>query len=139
MGSLGKSFGSILDIAKPVLTAVNPMLGAAAGALGGLAQGKNPLESILGSVGDLIPGGAGGIFKNLLGAFGGGGMMDGAGGNNLLGGLLGMVTGKGGITDLLGGLTKGAESSGGLSDLGLKNVQEQAAQKMGGLLGGLFG
>ena len=138
MGGLGKSLGKILDVAKPVLSAVNPMLGAAAGAVGGLAQGKNPLESILGGVGDLIPGGAGGIFKNLLSAFGGGGMMDGAGGNNLLSGLLGMVGGKGGVTDLLGGLFKGGGAE-GLTDLGLKNVQEQAAQKMGSLLGGLFG
>lgn len=134
------SFGKILDVAKPILSAVNPALGAAAGAIGGMAEGKNPLESILGGVGDLIPGGAGGIFKNILGAFGGGGMMEGAGGNNLLSGLLGSLTGgKGGITDLLGGLFKGAESGGGLSDLGLKNVTEQAAQKMGGLFSGLFG
>jgi hypothetical protein len=139
MGAIGKTFGKILDVAKPALSAVNPMLGAAAGALGGLSQGKNPLESILGGVGDLIPGGAGGIFKNLLGAFGGGGMMDGAGGNNLLSGLLGMVGGKGGVTDLLGGLFKGGDAGAGLSDLGLKNVQEQAAQKMGGLLGSILG
>jgi hypothetical protein len=146
MGSFGKTFGKILDVAKPVLSAVNPMLGAAAGAVGGMAQGKNPFESILGGLGDMIPGGAGGILKNVLGAFGGGGgggglggLLDGAGGNNLLGGLLGMVGGKGGVTDLLGGLFKGTEGAGGLSDLGLKNVQEQAAQKMGGLLGGLFG
>jgi hypothetical protein len=148
MGGLAKSFGKILDVAKPVLSAVNPMLGAAAGAVGGLAQGKNPFESILGGLGNIIPGGAGGILQNVLGALGGGGgggggglagLFGGAGGNNLLSGLLGMVGGKGGVTDLLGGLFKGSESAGGLTDVALKNVQEQAAQKMGSLLGGLFG
>jgi hypothetical protein len=146
MGGLAKSFGKILDVAKPVLSAVNPMLGAAAGAIGGMAQGKNPLESILGGLGGMIPGGAGGILQNVLGAFGGGGgggglgsLFEGAGGNNLLGGLLGMVGGKGGVTDLLGGLFKGTGGADALTDGALKNVQEQAASKMGSLLGGLFG
>lgn len=130
MGNIGSAFGKIMDIAKPVLGAVT------GGAAGG---GSNPLSGILGKVADMIPGGAGGILKNVMSMFGGGGGMEGAGGNNLLGGLLGMITGggggKGGITDLLGSLFKGGEQS----EQGKSNVVEQAAKSMGGLFGGLFG
>jgi hypothetical protein len=136
MGSgIGGAFSKIMDFAKPVLGAVTGGLG------GGGGGGGNPLSGILGKVGDLIPGGAGGILKNIMGLFGGGagGAMEGAGGNNLLSGLLGMITGggggKGGITDLLGSLFKG----GGMSDQGQANVVEQAAKSMGSIFGGLFG
>jgi hypothetical protein len=128
MGGIGKAFGKVLDFAKPILTAVNPLLGAAAGFASGLMQGKNPLQSLLGAATDLIPGG--GIFKNLLGSFGGSGLLDGAGGNSLLSGALNLATGKSKITDILGDLTKSAASKGGLTDLGLKNAQELAAQRM---------
>jgi hypothetical protein len=132
MGSgIGGAFSKIMDIAKPVLGAVTGG--------GGGEGGGNPLSGILGKVGDLIPGGAGGILKNIMGMFGGGGGMEGAGGNNLLSGLLGMITGggggKGGITDLLGSLFKGGEQS----DQGKANVVEQAAKSMGSIFSGLFG
>ncbi len=130
-----KGLGKVLDVAKPFISMVNPAIGAAVGAASGLMQGKNPLESILGAATDLIPGGAGGVLKNVLGKFGGGGLLEGAGGNNLLSGVLGLVTGKSKITDILGDVMKGAGAE-GLTQLGLKNAQELAAQRMGQLVGG---
>lgn len=132
MGKIGKAFGKVLDVVKPFISAINPALGAAVGFVGGLLQGKNPLQAALGAVTDLIPGGAGGILKNVLGKFGGsalGGMMDGLGGNSLLSGVLNAATGKGKVTDIVGDLMKNVAGK-GLTDLGLKNTQELSAQRM---------
>ena len=131
MGGFGKVFGKILDIAKPFIMAVNPLLGAAVGFASGLMQGKNPLQSLIGAATDLIPGG--GVLKNVLGQFGGSGLLDGAGGNSLLSGALNFATSKDKATDILKDLTKSAAEKGRLTQLGLKNAQELAAQRMGQL------
>jgi hypothetical protein len=132
MGSVGKMFGKVLQVVQPLLTAINPLLGAAASFVGGMLQGKNPLQALLGAATDMIPGGAGGLFKNVLGKFAGdalGGMMDGMGGNSLLDGVMKSVTGQGKITDVVGDLMKNVAGK-GLTDLGLKNTQEITAANM---------
>jgi hypothetical protein len=132
MGKIGKAFGKILEVVKPFVSAINPALGAAMGFVGGLLQGKNPLQAALGAVTDLIPGGAGGILKNVLGKFAGpalGSMFDGLGGNSLLKGALDAVTGKGKVTDILGDVMKNVAGK-GLTDLGLKNIQELGASSI---------
>lgn len=132
MGSVGKMFGKVLQVVQPLLTAVNPLLGAAASFVGGMLQGKNPLQALLGAATDMIPGGAGGLLKNVMGNFAGdalGGMMDGMGGNGLLDGVMKAVTGQGKITDVVGDLMKNVAGK-GLTDLGLSNTQEITAQNM---------
>jgi hypothetical protein len=128
MGGIGKALGKVLDVVKPFVTMINPLAGMALGLASDLMQGKNPLQSLLSAATDLIPGG--GVFKNLMGAFGGSGLLDGAGGNSLLSGALNLATGQGKITDVLGDLMKGASGAGGLSDLGMSNAAELTAQRM---------
>jgi hypothetical protein len=131
MGGIGKALGKVIDVVKPFIAAVNPIAGLALGLAGDLMQGKNPLQSLLGAATDLIPGG--GVLKNALGAFGGSGLLDGAGGNSLLSGALNLATGKGKFTDILGDFVKGA-GSGGLSPLGLGNAAELTAQRFASTL-----
>ncbi|MBM7119316.1 hypothetical protein [Archangium primigenium] len=127
---LGKAIGKIASIAAPIVSMINPLAGAAVKLAGDLASGKNPLQSLMGAATSFIPGG--GIFKNLLGKFGGGalgGLLDGAGGNSLLSGALNLAKGKGGITNVLGDLFKSVAGK-NLSQLGLNNAAELAAQRM---------
>ncbi|QSQ14811.1 hypothetical protein [Myxococcus landrumensis] len=126
MGLLSK----ILNVGKQVLSAVNPIAGAALGFVEKLAKGENPLKAALSSVTDLIPGG--GALKNILGKFAGKGMMDGAGGNSLLDAGMKMATGQGKVTDLLGDLFKANKQ--GFSAQGMGNVAELAAQQMSKLI-----
>jgi hypothetical protein len=128
MGGFGKVFGKVLDFAKPFLTAINPLLGVAAGFASGLMQGKNPLQAALGAATDLFPGG--GVLKNVLGQFGGSGLLDGAGGNSLLSGALNLATGKEKVTDVVKDFVKNAAEKSRLTQMGIKNAQELAAQRM---------
>lgn len=140
MGGIGKALGKVMDIAKPIVSAINPLAGAALGFIDGLAKGQNPLQAALGGLTSMIPGGglAGGLLQNFMGG-GLGKMFESFGGNNLLQGVLGMVGGNGGngggITDLLGGIAKnfGGDGLSGLSDLGKGNLIENAASAMAGL------
>ncbi|RKG53196.1 hypothetical protein D7X30_32465 [Corallococcus sp. AB011P] len=127
MGGIGKALGKVMDIVKPFVTMVNPLLGAAMGFASGLMQGKNPLQSLLGAATDLIPGG--GVLKNALGTFANSGLMDGAGGNSLLSGALNLATGKNKVTDIIGDLFKSNKSN-PLTNLGMNNAAELAAQRM---------
>ncbi|MFB1481385.1 hypothetical protein [Corallococcus sp. RDP092CA] len=127
MGGIGKALGKVMDIVKPFVSAVNPLLGAAMGFASGLMQGKNPLQSLLGAATDLIPGG--GVLKNALGTFANSGLMDGAGGNSLLSGALNLAKGKSKVTDIVGDLFKATKSN-PLTNLGMNNATELAAQKM---------
>ncbi|NPD27005.1 hypothetical protein [Corallococcus exiguus] len=127
MGGIGKALGKVMDIVKPFVSAVNPLLGAAMGFASGLMQGKNPLQALLGAATDLIPGG--GVLKNALGAFAGSGLMDGKGGNSLLSGALNLAKGKSKVTDIVGDLFKATKSN-PLTNLGMNNATELAAQKM---------
>jgi hypothetical protein len=130
MGFIGKALGKVMDIAKPFVSMVNPLAGAAMGLASNLMQGKNPLQSLLGAATDLIPGGGGGLLKGVLGKFAGSGLMDGAGGNSLLSGALNLASGKSKVTDVLGDLFKSVQGKGGLSQLGLGNAAELSAQRM---------
>ncbi len=127
MGGIKKALGKVMNIVKPFVSMVNPLLGAAIGFASNLMQGKNPLQSLLGAATDLIPGG--GVFKNTLGKFAGGLLMDGAGGNSLLSGALNLATGKSKVTDVLGDLVKSTAKT-GLSKLGMNNAAELSAQRM---------
>ncbi|RKG66220.1 hypothetical protein D7V80_20645 [Corallococcus sp. CA054B] len=127
MGGIGKALGKVMDIVKPFVTMVNPLLGAAMSFASGLMQGKNPLQSLLGAATDLIPGG--GVLKNALGTFANSGLMDGAGGNSLLSGALNLAKGKSKVTDILGDLFKSNKSN-PLTNLGMNNAAELAAQRM---------
>jgi len=127
MGGIKKALGKVMNIVKPFVSMVNPLLGAAIGFASNLMQGKNPLQSLLGAATDLIPGG--GVFKNTLGKFAGGLLMDGAGGNSLLSGALNLATGKSKVTDVLGDLMKSTAKK-GLSQLGMNNAAELSAQRM---------
>ncbi|HEX8703832.1 MAG TPA: hypothetical protein VF815_33685 [Myxococcaceae bacterium] len=130
MGGALKTLGKIANFVKPFVSMVNPLLGAAIGFAGDLAQGKNPLKSLLSAATDFIPGS--GVLKNVMGKWGGSGFLDGAGGNSLLSGALDLVTGKKKVTDVLkdvvGGVAKNV--TGGLTDLGMENAAELAARKM---------
>jgi hypothetical protein len=133
MGGALKAIGKVASFVKPFVSMVNPALGMAIGFAGDLMQGKNPLKAALGAAMDFIPGN--GVLKNVLGKFGGSGLMDGAGGSSLLSGALDLVTGKKNVTSLVSDFVGSAVKKGGLSDLGLGNVAELAAKKMaGGLL-----
>jgi len=125
--SIGKAIGKVASFAAPIVSMINPLAGAAIGLAGNLAKGKNPLQSLLGAASSFIPGG--GLFKNVLGKFAGGALLDGAGGNSLLSGALNLATGKGKITNVLGDLFKSVAGK-GLSQLGLNNAAELAAQRM---------
>ncbi|NOK20364.1 hypothetical protein [Corallococcus carmarthensis] len=127
MGGIGKALGKVMDIVKPFVTMVNPLLGAAMGFASGLMQGKNPIQSLLGAATDLIPGG--GVFKNALSTFANSGLLDGKGGNSLLSGALNLAKGKSKVTDIVGDLFKSTKSN-PLTNLGLGNATELAAQKM---------
>lgn len=127
MGGVFKAIGKVMDIVKPFVTMVNPLLGAAMSFASGLMQGKNPIQSLLGAATDLIPGG--GVFKNALGAFANSGLMDGAGGNSLLSGALNLAKGKSKVTDIVGDLFKSTKAN-PLTNLGLGNATELAAQRM---------
>ncbi|MBZ4331134.1 hypothetical protein NR800_18530 [Corallococcus interemptor] len=127
MGGIGKALGKVMDIVKPFVSAVNPLLGAAMGFASGLMQGKNPLQALLGAATDLIPGG--GVLKNALGTFANSGLLDGAGGNSLLSGALNLAKGKSKVTDVLGDLFKSTKSN-PLTNLGMSNATELAAQRM---------
>ena len=127
MGGIGKALGKVMDVVKPFVSAVNPLLGAAMGFASGLMQGKNPLQALMGAATDLIPGGN--VFGNALGKFGGKFMMDGMGGNSLLSGALNLATGKSKVTDVIGDLIKGTAKN-VLSDQGRQNATELSAQRM---------
>ncbi|GHG84962.1 hypothetical protein [Comamonas sp. JC664] len=127
MSKAFKAIGKVLNVIKPFVSMVNPLLGAAIGFAGNLAQGKNPIQSLLGAATDLIPGG--GVLKNTLGKFAGGFLMDGAGGNSLLSGALNLATGKGKVTDVIGDMLKSTAKT-GLSQLGMNNATELSAQRM---------
>ncbi|CAM3664831.1 hypothetical protein G4177_17930 [Corallococcus sp. ZKHCc1 1396] len=131
MGGIGKALGKVMDIVKPFVTMVNPLLGAAMGFASGLMQGKNPIQSLLGAATDLIPGG--GVFKNALSTFANSGLMDGAGGNSLLSGALNLASGKSKVTDVIGDLFK-ANKKNPLTELGTSNAAELAAQRMSTLV-----
>ncbi|AEI68033.1 hypothetical protein [Corallococcus macrosporus] len=127
MSKAFKAIGKVLDVVKPFVSMVNPLLGAAMGFASGLAQGKNPIQSLLGAATDLIPGG--GAFKNTLGKFASNFLMDGAGGNSLLSGALNLATGKSKVTDVIGDMLKNTAKT-GLSQLGMNNAAELSAQRM---------
>lgn len=127
MGGLKGIVGKVLNVVKPFVSAVNPLLGAAMGFASGLIQGKNPLQALMGAATDLIPGG--GALKNTVGKFAGQFLMDGAGGNSLLSGALNLATGKSKVTDVLGDLMKNTAKT-GLSQLGMNNAAELSAQRM---------
>lgn len=129
MGGIGKALGKVMDVVKPFVSMVNPLLGAAMGFASGLMQGKNPLQSLLGAAGDLIPGGMGGVLGNVLGKFGGSALMDGMGGNSLLSGALNLASGKGKVTDIVGDLLKSTAKK-ALTQQGMHNTAELAAQRM---------
>ncbi|RKG80289.1 hypothetical protein [Corallococcus terminator] len=127
MGGIGKALGKVMDIVKPFVTMVNPLLGAAMGFASGLMQGKNPIQALLGAATDLIPGG--GVFKNVLTSVANSGIMDGAGGNSLLSGALNLASGKSKVTDVIGDLFKSNKKN-PLTDIGMSNTAELAAQRM---------
>lgn len=127
MGGIGKALGKVMDVVKPFVAAVNPLLGAAMSFASGLMQGKNPLQALMGAASGLIPGGN--IFGNVLGKFGGKFMMDGMGGNSLLSGALNLATGKSKVTDVIGDLIKGTAKN-ALTDQGRQNATELSAQRM---------
>ncbi|WP_426752966.1 hypothetical protein [Myxococcus sp. Y35] len=127
MGGLKNLVSKALNVIKPFVSMVNPLLGAAVGFATNLMQGKNPLQSLLGAATDLIPGG--GAFKNTLGKFAGNFLMDGAGGNSLLSGALNLATGQSKVTDVIGDLMKNTAKT-GLSQLGMNNAAELSAQRM---------
>ena len=133
MGGIGKVLGKVAEIAKPFVSAINPLAGAALGFVTDLAQGKNPLQALMGAASSFIPGGAGGLLGNVLGKFGGmSGMLDGAGGNGLIGSAMNLFGGQGGgsgITDIIGKVL-GNSGSSGLSGQGQGNLMELAAQGM---------
>ncbi|NMO18558.1 hypothetical protein HPC49_25965 [Pyxidicoccus fallax] len=131
MGGIGKALGKVMDVVKPFVSAVNPLLGAAMGFASGLMQGKNPLQALLGAATDLIPGGN--MFGNVLGKFAGSGLMEGMGGNSLLHGALNFATGKGDVTDVVGDLIKNTAKK-KLTEQGLGNAAELAAQRMAQLM-----
>ncbi|MFP2931146.1 hypothetical protein ACLESO_39320 [Pyxidicoccus sp. 3LG] len=130
MGGFAKALSKGLDLIKPLVTAANPLLGAAMGFAKGLMEGKNPLESALGAVTDLIPGSS--VFKSTLEKFAGPFLMNGEGGNSLLSGALNMFGGKGGgVTDIVGELMKGMDKKQEqLDQQGQQNLIELAAQRM---------
>ncbi|RKH56631.1 hypothetical protein [Corallococcus llansteffanensis] len=132
MGGIGKAIGKVLDVVKPFVSMVNPLLGAAMGFASGLMQGKNPIQSLLSAATDLIPGG--GVLKNAMGMFANSGLMDGAGGNSLLSGALNLVSGKSKVTDIIGDLFKANKKS-PFGEQGMGNVAELAAQRMSTFLG----
>ncbi|MBZ4417826.1 hypothetical protein [Myxococcus sp. RHSTA-1-4] len=131
MGGIGKALGKVMDVVKPFVSAVNPLLGAAMGFASGLMQGKNPLQALMGAATDLIPGGN--IFGNVLGKFGGSALMDGMGGNSLLSGALNLASGKGKVTDIIGDLLKSTKKE-ELTQQGRENATELSAQRMAQLL-----
>lgn len=133
MGGIGKALGKVLDVVKPFVSMVNPLLGAAMGFASGLMQGKNPLQSLIGAATDLIPGGMGGVMGNVLGKFGGKALMDGMGGNSLLSGALNLATGKSKVTDIVGDFLKSSATK-AFTSQGMGNVAELAAQRMGQFL-----
>ena len=131
MGGALKIVGKIADIAKPFVSMINPLAGAALGFASDLAKGKNPLQSLMGAVSSFIPGGPGGILNNVLGKFGGAaGLMDGMGGNSLLSGALNLATGKSSITDILSKLRKSVTGCGGLTPQGNHHAGELVAHSM---------
>ena len=130
--NLLEGIGKLASIAAPIVSMVNPLAGAALGFAGNLASGKSLTQSLFSAASGLIPGGggAGNVFGNLLGKFGGAsGLLDGAGGNSILSAALNLATGKKGVTDVLGQLA-GNFVNKGLSQLGLNNAAELAAQRM---------
>ncbi|MCY1022068.1 hypothetical protein [Pyxidicoccus sp. MSG2] len=129
MGGIGKALGKVMDIVKPFVSMVNPLLGAAMGFASGLMQGKNPLQSLIGAATDLIPGGMGGVMGNVLGKFGGKALMDGMGGNSLLSGALNLATGKSKVTDIVGDFLKSSATK-AFTAQGMGNTAELAAQRM---------
>jgi hypothetical protein len=133
MGGIGKALGKVMDVVKPFVSMVNPLLGAAMGFASGLMQGKNPLQSLIGAATDLIPGGMGGVMGNVLGKFGGKALMDGMGGNSLLSGALNLATGKGKVTDIVGDFLKSSATK-AFTDQGMHNTRELTAQRMASML-----
>ena len=129
MGGIGKALGKVMDVVKPFVSMVNPLLGAAMGFASGLMQGKNPLQALMGAATDLIPGGMGGVLGNVLGKFGGGALMNGMGGNSLLSGALNLASGQGKVTDIVGDFLKSSATK-AFSSQGMGNMAELTAQRM---------
>jgi hypothetical protein len=137
MGGALKAIGKIASAVAPIVSMINPMIGAALKFGGDLAQGKNPLQALMGAASSFIPGGggAGGLLGNVLGKFGGmSNLMESFGGNGLIGSAMNLFGGQGGgsgITDILGKVLGG----GSQSSQGMGNLAELAAQGMGKLFG----
>lgn len=123
-----------LKVIKPLVSMVNPLLGAAVGFASNLMQGKNPLQSLLGAAGDLIPGGLGGAFGSALSKFGGSSLMEGMGGNSLLSGALNLAKGKSKVTDIAKDLLKATQKKEEMTEQSRQNTLELMAQRMGQLL-----
>lgn len=134
MGVVKKALTKVLDVVKPFVSAVNPLLGAAMGFASGLLKGENPLKALLGAAGDLIPGGMGGAFSNILGKFGGSALMEGMGGNSLLSGALDLAKGKSKVTDIAKELFKATQKKEAMTEQSRHNTTELMAQRMGQLL-----
>ncbi len=134
MGGIGKALGKVMDVVKPFVSMVNPLLGAAMGFASGLMQGKNPLQSLLGAAGDLIPGGMGGALGNVLGKFGGSGLMEGMGGSSLLNGALNLAKGKGKVTDIIGDVLKATQKKEEMTEQSRNNTTELSAFRMAQML-----
>lgn len=140
MGGAFKAIGKIAGAIAPIVSMINPAIGAALSFASNLAQGKNPLQSLLGAATSFIPGGggAGGLLGNVLGKFGGmSSMLEGMGGNGLLGSAMNLFGGQGGgsgITDIIG-QAMNAFGGSGPSSQSSGNLIELAAQGMSKLFG----
>jgi hypothetical protein len=134
MGLFKDIVGGALKIAQPLLTAVNPLAGAALGFAKDLMEGKNPLEAALGAIGGAIPGGIGGAIGNAFAKFGGKDLLESFAGNGLVGSAMNLLGGnKGGVTDLVGDVLKATQKKEEMTEQSRENLVELAAKKMGEL------
>jgi len=140
MGGIGKVFkglggGGIFGKVLGGFAKLNPLAGAAISFVGGMLKGQKPMEALFGAAKKLIPGGdIGGLFKNVLGKFGGGKLMEGLGGNSFLNAAFNLATGKGKVTDILKDLFKATEKKEAMTDQSRHNVTELTAKRMSQLM-----